>query len=164
MGFFSIPEIGDRVILTADWTFGLVRERRNEKLWQVMADDAAREQHRALSLRVEDLGRATCYTTGGTREERIAEYEKAHARYSEAFLNLQRHELRVTLPAETILEVDRIYIRQKKEDFSSLSFNVPHCPLEAFANAPKAAFGRAPWRFFVSLADANAIEGRPAGK
>lgn len=36
MNYFYIPEIGDKIRLTEDWTFALYNERRNDSLMHMM--------------------------------------------------------------------------------------------------------------------------------
>ena len=77
-----IPEIGDRIRLTADWTFGLINEDRNATLMEFIGDP-----------------RETKYS------------------YRDPFTTEP-----CTIPAGTILKIDRLYIRKGLEDFSSVTF------------------------------------------
>lgn len=56
----------------------------------------------------------------------------------------------VTLPAGTVLKVDRIYLRKGSEDFDSVSFRTVECP-----SNPKLAKKR----FWAKLRHVNLIEG-----
>lgn len=56
---------------------------------------------------------------------------------------------RVSLPEDTVLKVDRIYIRKGREHYDSLSFYIASSP--ALKNKKKV-------RFFAKLADVNNIE------
>ena len=77
---FYVPEIGDQLRLTADWTFGLYNEDRNSSLMEFIGDTRTVEY----------------YNTYGS--------------------------IPCTIPAGSILKVDRIYIRKGKGDYSSLTF------------------------------------------
>jgi hypothetical protein len=57
----------------------------------------------------------------------------------------------VTLPKDTILKVDRIYIRQGSEDFDSVTFRISDCPNKDLIKK----------RFWVKLDDANKLEFEP---
>lgn len=63
--------------------------------------------------------------------------------------------LPVTLPAGSILVVDRIYIRNGASDFSSLTFRAL---LSKDKKSFKAPFGKAGVRFWAKLAEVNTIE------
>lgn len=62
--------------------------------------------------------------------------------------------VQVTIPAGTVLTVDRIYIRSGAADFSSLTFRATF-PGKKTA---KSFFGRTGVRFWAKLADVNRIE------
>jgi len=53
-----------------------------------------------------------------------------------------------TLPKDTVLKVDRIYIRQGSEDYDSVTFRISYCPNTKLNKK----------RFWVKLNDANNIE------
>lgn len=80
---FYVPEIGDQLRLTADWTFGLYNEDRNSSLMEFIGDT-----------------RSMFYTWN----------------------NQDYKPIPCTIPAGSILKVDRIYIRKGKGDYSSLTF------------------------------------------
>ena len=63
-----------------------------------------------------------------------------------------------TIPAGSVLKVDRIYIRKGQGDYDSISFWLTDCPNKAWA--PKKAGGTAEGRlrFWAKLDDANNIE------
>jgi hypothetical protein len=54
----------------------------------------------------------------------------------------------VTLPAETILKVDRIYIRKGAADYDSITFNIIYSPHSHLYNKKKL-------RFWAKLTDIN---------
>lgn len=60
-----------------------------------------------------------------------------------------------TLPKGTNLSVDRIYIRNGKSDYDSVTFRIASCP--------EARFHKKKIRFWAKLADVNAIKCYPIG-
>jgi hypothetical protein len=65
----------------------------------------------------------------------------------------------VTLPADTKLTIDRIYIRKGAKDFSSVSFILTETSAEELASKEgRKAFGRMGFRFWASLEDVNRID------
>ena len=95
-----IPEIGDVITLSEDWSFTLYSESRNLELWLI--------------------------TTGESREK-YYEIENEHwkqwrlsnpnTRWAQCARNVP-----YMFPKGTQLKIDRIYIRKGAEEFSSLSF------------------------------------------
>ncbi len=79
---FYVPEIGDEIRLTADWTFDLFDEYRNETLMQHIGDDRP-----------------------------VAYIHQKHLESEPC-----------TIPAGSILKIDRIYIRKGNSEFSSITF------------------------------------------
>lgn len=76
-----------------------------------------------------------------------------------------RYDLRFTatepcvLPKNTVLKLDRIYIRKGKEDFSSLSWYIEDTPLTLAAPVVgKRGFKQGKKRFWAKLDDCNGIE------
>jgi hypothetical protein len=93
-----VPEIGDKLKLSSDWTFDLHWEHRNTALIK---------------------------------------------HFGEKF-NCERTPRPVTLPAGTVITVDRIYIRRGASEYSSITFY--------------AAIGGKNLRFWATLKDCNKIE------
>lgn len=76
-------------------------------------------------------------------------------------------EPRITIPKDTVLEIDRIYIRKGLEEYSSISFLVDSSPEVAYkpkADLKKLGLGhitkKHKMRFFAKLKDVNQIEFR----
>lgn len=120
-----IPEIGDSIKLTSDWTFDLYNEYRNDSVGPLFG---LPENY----SHIEDTKRYDVYKKTGVfpEEETIV--------------------TSVTLPAGTILKVDRIYIRKNNEEFSSLSFFITETSLPGFTKKR--------YRFWAKLADVNNME------
>ncbi len=71
--------------------------------------------------------------------------------------NYVREPIPVTLPAGSVLKMDRIYIRKGVSDYGSVTFWLTDCPNKAWA--PKKVGGTAVGRlrFWVKLHDANTM-------
>lgn len=109
-----IPTIGDKIKLTADWTFKVTPEYRNADL---------------------------------SPGERWA-YDKLPDNF--------------TIPADTVLKIERIYIRGAYRDYDSVTFRVQQCPRRPEMTSKK--FGGTSTgsvRFFAKLTDVNNIEAEP---
>jgi hypothetical protein len=109
-----IPEIGTQYRLTADWTFNLYFEYRNRGFGEALGITPPIRTPRYPG----DTGPRYAWT----QESKFTS---------------------VTLPAGTVLQVDRIYIRKGNEEFSSLTFRV---------------VGKRNQRFWAKLSDVNQIE------
>lgn len=117
-----VPTIGTILRLSQDWSFTLYNEGRNDALWEVFV--------KPMSSR-----------WGGYKERKL-----------DGDWNQEYKSEEVTLPAGTVIVVDRVYIRQgndKMKQFDSLSFRIQSCP------NPKIK-GRA--RFWAKLDDVNRME------
>lgn len=113
----NIPTIGDAFVLAEDWTFHLERESRNDAL----------TKHTPWFKK-----------WGHLRHE---SWTKFHLALEDA----TPEDYLVTLPAGTVLKVERIYIRSSFRGFDSVTFR-------ANPNDRKATHRG---RFFAKLADVN---------
>lgn len=144
-----IPDIGIRLKLTKAWTFSLYLESRNLSF----ADDAYLETLRQLNkeyhvtekamwaqAKVSEggVGRST-----GPGQPGYAEHERARRNLSAHTRGKPNESIQRTLPAGTILEIDRIYIRQGNAEYSSVTFK---------------ARGIKVLRFWAKLDDVNRIQ------
>lgn len=158
-----IPEIGDTVVLAKDWSFLLYKEYRNNSLF----DHNDGDNHSFVKTREERIRKLYVYLNEfeNKHQERIdvvvprgynyppytyqrmgyknPEHEEYDLKIRTVISNHNRPFIPVTLPAGTVLKVDRIYIRKGMKDFSSLTFTAK------LANMKKAA------RFWVKLRDVN---------
>lgn len=123
-----VPAVGHQIKLTSDWTFDLYYEHRNNKLLEIIDAEYAKVP--------DGWGR---WTYGRDDESRALKHTS------------------MTLPAGTVLEVDRVYIRAqnkqaktKDEDYDSLTFRIVEHP----------TFKRS-IRFWAKLADVNTVECQP---
>jgi len=123
---FYVPEIGDEITLTEDWTFQLHSEYRNIIFghflgynnyysgWVNQSDTKSLETLQSFKYR-EDC-------------ESQDDYMKRHKEWQlEWQLECEKFRLdviEVTIPKGCILKIDRIYIRKGNKDYSSITFNV----------------------------------------
>lgn len=123
-----IPACGDRLTLTEPWTFTLYLEHRNVKFAQ------------AVGLVDKDMNRWSG-RGGWDPVSRRTRYKS----------------VQVTLEPETIIECDRVYIRQfnksltkVEDDFDSITWKVMDAKGKAKRNQ----------RFWVKLSDCNGLDYR----
>ena len=117
-----IPPLRTKLRLLEDWTFQLQNEYRNEKFWETIFG----EKCPPSLLRPDPIP-----------PEKYSPYVDNEVRRP------------ATLPAGTVLRVDRIYIRNGASDFDSVTFNL--------AIGAKTTF-KTEGRFWVKLADANTMQ------
>jgi hypothetical protein len=65
-----------------------------------------------------------------------------------ASMSGRNRKIQVHLPKDTVLVVDRIYIRQKASDYDSVSFRISSCPIKKLEKK----------RFWAKLDDVNQME------
>lgn len=147
-----VPEIGDHLLLTEDWKFSLHAEGRNQDLGEFFGhymfgyNDGWIEEAKLPRMRQIDY--SVKYPTeeeiekkyGGfmkrvSHDQRNAAWREAeeacpeYVKYWEdnddhrkAAAEILKKSLEITLPAGTVLAVDRIYIRKGASDYSSITF------------------------------------------
>jgi len=182
-----IPEIGDHIRLTKDWTFMLYPEGRNATLANLYGYCQFGYSHKWLDLsKIEDEPSRDYVINypdeaemnrgffGGkwTYEQRQAAFRKAEEESEsyQAYLrayedwNLRAKEsavdtIEVTFPTGTVLAVDRIYIRKGSSDYSSITFYAKGLGESIHKNrwSGKTTKWKAQ-RFWAKLQDCNNIE------
>ena len=135
-----IPELGTKIWLKAYWTFTIHWERRNQTLIELILPGIYKEYEEAYSKWLNAYYRV--------RSENKKELEVLWAEVERIKNKLNGNNF--TLDPETILEVDRIYIRKGAEGFSSVTF--------------KWIKDKRTIRFWVKLEDANRLIFELAGK
>lgn len=164
-----VPEIGDMIRLTGDWSFTLYQEYRNRTLWD---DERCRDRMidpdqtpvHELEKKIEGIESRLTFqeikNSYGWAPNRVQVYASQedkdnHRRYKQELYELQqRHSWApVTLLKDTVLKVDRIYIRKGISEYSSITFFVWSKPGPVAANASKKKS-----RFWAKLADCNNIQ------
>jgi len=154
-----IPRLGTILLLSEDWTFKLEFERRNKTLMQALGPkkidddpDSRQSYHRCWwGFDPEDFDGVSGVELGTDRAMTDEQLNRAYSSFR-ATNARDKSWLRVTLPKNTTLVVDRIYIRRGGEAFDSITFRIPKnkkLPPEL------AKFGGT--RFWVKLNDANNI-------
>jgi len=125
-----IPDIGTQLRLTSDWTFHLCFERRNQRFGEKFGVQPPPPENHRGGW-----GRGA----GWWQPERAVLH---------------------TLPAGTILKVDRIYIRKGAAHYGGGSLS-KFSSLTFYATLPptgKSKKGKGVGRFWAKLADVNTIE------
>jgi len=182
-----IPEIGDHIRLTKDWTFELHAEGRNEALanffgyrkyggnsW-IEIEKIEEEPPRDYVINYpteEDFKKMSSWGRPVSYEKRQAAYKQAEAEsesyqaYLKAFhewneraKQLAIEKVVVTLPKDTVLAIDRIYIRKGASDFSSITFYAKGMGETEVKNRWSGKITK--WkaqRFWAKLQDCNQIE------
>ena len=180
-----IPEIGDHLRLTSDWTFTLHAEGRNTTLaelfgyrkygWDSWLDRSKIEDEPARDYvinypteeefktgifgRYDYEARQRAYRKAEEDSVSYQAYLEAYKEWNERAKALATKELTVTLPAGTVLAVDRIYIRKGASDYSSITFYAKGLGESEIKNrwSGKSTKWKAQ-RFWAKLSECNQIE------
>jgi hypothetical protein len=155
-----IPEIGDKIKLTSDWSFRLFDESRNDALFKLLG---IKQPGREFLQRISDgkeffsgRGRVNndwyqwVAADGEVIPHQLCVYsirQNQNRGTPQDFFFVADRGTPVTLKAGQVLSIDRVYIRRGASDFSSITFN--------YIGAPKGS-GRV--RFWAKLVDVNSIE------
>lgn len=183
-----VPEIGDHLRLTEDWTFTLHAEGRNTTLAELFGyrkyglngwldrtkiEDEPERNYVINYPKEEDFSflkgvfgkrwsydeRQAAYKKAELESESYQAYLKAYEEWKKRADVLVTNELAITLLAGTVLAVDRIYIRKGASDYSSITFYAKGLGESEIKNRWS---GRTiKWkaqRFWAKLADCNRIE------
>lgn len=164
-----VPEIGDMIRLTKDWSLTLYRERRNDSLWReqgcwnrIIDPDQTpvkevEEKIKVIESRLTVQEIKNSYGWAPNRVKVYASQEDKdndrNFKYELSALNCRPSWAPVTLLKDTVLKVDRIYIRKGISEYSSITFYVWSKPGPVAANASKKKS-----RFWAKLADCNNIQ------
>lgn len=162
-----VPEIGDHIILTQDWFFDLHPEYRNLDLGNFFGhyicyqdgwiDEKVLPQMRPPDYNIQypaNVPYAEQVRKFKEAEDNCSEYQAYQRDMLEWRQKLGQLEpnpvLKVCLPKDTVLAIDRIYIRKGASDFSSITFYAKN--LGVPAKGKRKAF-----RFWAKLEDCNRI-------
>jgi hypothetical protein len=115
-----IPELKDQIKLTKDWSFNLYSERRNE----------------TLGKRLGLLSKSPNHFGPWIIQEKCT------------YWNEPLLAAIVTIPKDTVLIIDRIYIRNGEKEYSSITFRIKDSPNKKLNKA----------RFWAKLIDTRSIE------
>ena len=139
-----IPEIGDEFTLEKDWTFTLYTEYRNASLLPIYTPIKFVISHIDILWH---FYLATVAIPSSSHAYNFGKYRE----WLDSPLSTPYKSTKVTLLKGTILKVDRIYIRKRREDFSSLTFYIKESPNVELK-------GKKRLRFWAKLSDVNNIE------
>jgi hypothetical protein len=187
-----VPEIGDHMVLTKDWTFKLHAESRNEQLGALFGhylgglypagwvDESVLPKFRNPDYVVEypnendprfrktfgGIDYPSFHKARKEAEESCPEFVKYWSEskeWNQKASEIKKSSLTVTLPAGTILAIDRIYIRKGASDFSSITFYAKELgevtmPGSKWSWENKKPIKRKAQRFWAKLTDCNNIE------
>ena len=147
-----IPEIGDQIILSKDWTFPLHAERRNVTMgllhnhylynWNIGWIDEnvlpnLREPDYVVVYPTQDeidkrcksfFGgfdwdlKQTMFKEANERCPEFVKYQEDFKIWNEIAKNIKKEILDITIDAGQVLTVDRIYIRKGISEYSSITF------------------------------------------
>jgi hypothetical protein len=184
-----VPELGDQLTLTKNWNFRLFAERRNNDLGEYFnhylfrygewVNKSVVPQIRTADYEVNypDMNSFESKNIFGLNrydhqaydkacreaEQKNPEYVQYHKEYNEWYnqaKNAAVEFIEVELPAGTVLQVDRIYIRKGASDYSSITFftkNLPETVIENRGWAGTHSKLKKSLRFWVKLPDCNKI-------
>jgi hypothetical protein len=182
-----IPEIGDHIRLTADWTFTLYPENRNntlailygylqygyshkwldkskiedepERIYTINYPDEEYFKRAFWKGRVSYEERQEAYKKAELESESYQAYLKAYEEWNNRAKELAVDSIEVTFPKGTVLAVDRIYIRKGASDFSSITFYAKGLGESEIKNrwSGRTTVWKAQ-RFWAKLQDCNQIE------
>jgi hypothetical protein len=147
MTTLHIPHLGTALTLAQDWTFNFFNEHRNDGL------------RRAAGLRVPHELVTDFWQLNAVERENVI--QKSGWRLASGGLPKESYEIHgrschpLTLPAGTLLTIDRIYIRKGQESFDSVTFwlKAKLVPITINGRPLKKSV-----RFWAKLDDVNMIQ------
>jgi hypothetical protein len=158
-----VPEIGDTFTLLYDWTFELYEEQRNKSLWELYDCE---NNHNVSALKTEKLNASNEINFIFQKYKRLSlrpfyslpfyEWDQVDTDRYKELQDIRRKIIScsITLPKDSIITVDRIFIRKGMDDWSSLTFYLKHHPNFSLKKKP---------RFWAKLHDCNKIEFKESG-
>lgn len=147
-----VPEIGDKFELTTDWTFTLFNEGRNRSLWELydcennpdvlMQNAEYSKVNNERQQLITKYNNMNIYRLSGWSQVDLDQYTR--------FNDITRKLIwcTITLPKNSVLSVDRVYIRKGTSEWSSISFYLKYHP--SLQCGPRS-------RFWAKLQDCNNI-------
>lgn len=133
----NIPKLNSVLRLTKDWKFSVEYERRNDLFF-----------HKHFDLKKDQFISQSWNHSIGKYEPLKVCIRNPKDYYLHDELYEIPNKIEVTLPKETELIVDRIYIRKNADKFDSVTFRIKNCSEIKYNKQ----------RFWVKLDQANEIE------
>lgn len=164
-----IPALGTRLKLAEDWAFPLHNEYRNEDVVKALVeptfvtmrdvwrkDDADRvlEEKPVYFRNFKVLGPAPDQEIWDCRQGGYVKVPTVEISYE---VDRYPEVTNVTIPAGTVLIVDRIYIRKGLEEFNSVTFRIDDCPDDRLRPKKRKGQFKGQARFWAKLKDVNGI-------
>ena len=184
-----IPEIGDQLTLAENWKFKLYAESRNNDLGEYFGhyrfgydkwvnkstvpqirvpdyevdypDMNSFESSNIFGLkRYDHIAHDKACREAEQRNPMFVQYHKEYDEWHKRAKNEAVEFIEVELPAGTVLQVDRIYIRKGASDYSSITFytkNLPEIVIENRGWGGAKSKVKKSLRFWTKLHDCNKI-------
>jgi hypothetical protein len=141
----NIPDIGDLITLSSNWTFTLHPEGRNVKLAKFFDLEHARRGEEYWAKPEALVALDTIYKNCKGIVFDYAKHTEMVASFIKNNPDIIKGAFEVELERGTTLGVDRVYIRKGAREFSSLSFFIKNGPFKGA-------------RFWAKLDEVNKIE------
>jgi hypothetical protein len=156
-----VPEIGDHIVLTDDWTFKLYPERRNtsisDQLGLKLFSGWKRNYRHAILGWYDESQEEMAPQYNNYRGDNEG-YYKDYDNWLDKIEKLIIPELIINFPVGTILKVDRIYIRKGNKEYSSITFHAKNIEIEnGYCKISQKKKVKA-FRFWAKLSECNNIQ------
>lgn len=165
MSKLFIPELGTLLTLEKDWTFTLHKESRNDSLWAAFK---CGDLQYVKAYEDEKVRLWAEFNSAVFRRSKIGGHQNPlYQNYQNEVLLAHRAAIKheaigvsvdVMIPAGSVLNVDRIYIRKNASDFSSVSFYIESSPNADIAPILNKKGTSKKKRFWAKLTDVNNLE------
>jgi len=134
-----IPSIGSEIKLSRDWSLQIEDENRNHKMIQALGFERVQGNCvRVDAVKLMELGitdKNSRYIWPPAYNVNKIGLLGCTAKSTQFIYNrldiMYRCEFNVTLPTDTVLKIDRIYIRKGKDDYDSITFVIQECSEKA---------------------------------
>ena len=148
-----IPRVGDQLQLLDDWTFFLYDERRNSRIVHSTGLRHTPAYESAFETYIKDLNKSR-----GRYKYSDSDIERMRRDSKVTDYPIFLYRAPVTMPVNSILRIDRLYLRRPASRFDSVSFIVVDSSDPRFVGKSKGGLVQGTPRFWAKLADVNNIE------
>ena len=148
---FHVPEIGTKLRLTEDWTFSWFWERRNIDLLMALEEKNLIDESKFQPTKIEVISYYwKQYAAIQKYFDKYFSVRWNHSNPRQGYVWPQGNPYcyMMTYPKDSIIIIDRYYIKKGNSDFSSVTFRTEKLNYPGFRKKP---------RFWVKLQDANNI-------